>query len=61
MGKHLLAAALVLAYGPFVVMLVLYGVALVLRCSGRRSFLNALIERTKIPQPVHRDHVDGIL
>jgi hypothetical protein len=60
MSKHLLIAALVLAYGPFLLMALLYLVGLVLRLSGRPGFLHLLIERTRIPQPVNREEVDRI-
>jgi len=61
MDRHVLAAALVLAYGPLAAMLALYAVALVLRSASRPWLLHQLIERTKTPQAIHREQVDGIL
>ena len=61
MEKHLLTAALILAYGPLAAMLALYGVALLLRSAGRPWLLHQLVERTKTPQAIHREQVDGIL
>lgn len=61
MDKHVLSIALMLAYGPFLATLALYLVALALRWAGRPSLLSALVERTKTPQPIHRDQVDGII
>jgi len=61
MGTRLLTAALVLSYGPFLLMLLLYLVGLVLRYAGRPGLLHCLIERTRVPQAVQRDQVDGIV
>jgi hypothetical protein len=61
MGTRLLVAAMILVYGPLVLMAALYLVALVLRVAGRGGFLSYLIERTKVPQALKRDHVDGLM
>jgi hypothetical protein len=42
-------------------MLALYGAALALRAAGRPWLLHQLIERTKTPQAIHREQVDGVL
>jgi uncharacterized membrane protein YcfT len=62
MSKHLLLAAMLLAYGPFVIMALLYLVGLALRLAGRPALLRWLVARTQIPAPVRRgDGVDGIV
>jgi hypothetical protein len=52
---------MILVYGPLVLTAALYLVALVLRVAGRGGFLSYLIERTKVPQALKRDHVDGLM
>lgn len=59
MSKHLLAAALCLAYGPFVLMMLLYLIGLALRGAGWTGLLNILVERTEIPKPVSRPKADA--
>jgi len=59
MSKHLLAVAIFLAYGPFVVMLLVYAIGLWLRATGRPGLLQLLVRRTEIPQPVQREEADS--
>jgi len=47
-----------LAYGPLVLMAVLYVVALGARLFGDRDLLRTLITRTGIPEPVRRAAYD---
>lgn len=54
MSETILKLAIVLAYGPLLGMLVLYGVALGLSLFGRRWLLELLVRRTDIPEPVTR-------
>ncbi len=61
MGTRLLMAAMILAYGPLALMAALYVLALALRAAGRGGFLSYLIERTKTPQALNREHVDGLM
>jgi len=61
MGTHLLLAAMALAYGPLVLMAALYLAALALSAFNRRGLLTFLVERTKVPQALRRDHVDGLM
>jgi len=60
MSNKLLTTALLLAYGPLGLMLLLYGIGLLLRFTGRPKFLSLLVERTRIPQAVSRGHTDEI-
>ena len=59
MDTDLLAIAVVLAYGPFAVTIVLYGIGLGLRLAGRSSLLRRLVERTEVPSPVAREESDA--
>lgn len=59
MGRGLLAAALTVAYLPFILMALAYLVALVLRAAGRPGTLQWLTRRTAIPSPVERAEQDA--
>jgi len=59
MSQAILKSALLLAYGPFLLMALLYLVGFLLRLSGRPGFLATLVERTKVPAPVRREHQDS--
>jgi hypothetical protein len=54
MSHNLLTVALLLAYGPLALIMLLYVAALVLKLGGRPEFLRQLVERTKAPQPIPR-------
>jgi len=54
MSESILKAALVLAYGPFLVMALLYVAGLVLKIGGSPDLLRSLTERTRIPKPIPR-------
>ncbi len=59
MSDSILKIALMLAYGPFVLMAALYLAALVMAAAGDRELLGLLIARTCVPEPVKRDkHAD---
>jgi hypothetical protein len=55
MSDSILKIALMLAYGPFVLMAVLYLVAVVMGAAGDRELLGLLVTRTSVPEPVKRD------
>jgi len=55
MSDSILKIALMLAYGPFVLMAVLYLTALVMAAAGDREMLGLLVARTSVPEPVKRD------
>ena len=59
MGDSLLRVALLLAYGPLLLMLFLYAAALVLRLAGRPELLTLLVDRTKAQEPVKRGNQQG--
>ncbi len=59
MHEGLLRVALFLAYGPFLLMLVLYAAALVLKCCGRRDLLRTLVARTSEQRPIPREGDHG--
>ena len=54
MSDSVLVAVISLAYGPFVLMGLLYLLGLVLKLAGRPGFLTWLIARTQVPKPVNR-------
>jgi len=54
MSHNFLRVAMFLAYGPFLLMLALYVVALVMRCCGRPALLSLLVQRTSEQKPVVR-------
>jgi hypothetical protein len=54
MDENFLHLALLLAYGPFFLMLLLFIIGLVLRWSGNADFLQWLIHSTAAQQPVKR-------
>ena len=58
MSDRLLTAAITLAYGPFVLMVLLYAAGLVLRLLGRPGFLATLVERTEMQKPIKRTEAD---
>jgi len=58
MSAAILKTTLVLAYGPFLLMALLYLAGLLLKVSGRPHFLSLLIARTSVPQPIVRAHQD---
>jgi len=58
MPDTILRVAVTLAYGPFLVMALLYLVAAGIRLAGRADFLRMLVRRTSIPEPVHRNSKD---
>ncbi len=59
MGNRLLLVSLLLAYGPFVLMLCVYAAAVVLRLAGCPDLLTVLVERTGPHQPVKRGPGEG--
>ena len=59
MGERLLLVSLLLAYGPFVLMLCLYAAAVVLKLVGCPDLLAVLVERTKAQEPVKRGPGEG--
>ena len=54
MSDALLVAVMLLAYGPFLLMGLLYLLGLVLKLAGRPGFLTWLVARTRVPQPINR-------
>ena len=54
MDENFLRLALLLAYGPFFLMLLFFIIGLVLRWSGDAGFLQWLIHSTNAQQPVNR-------
>jgi len=58
LSETILKVALVLAYGPLVLMAVLYVVALGVRLLGDGNLLRTLVTRTGIPEPVRRAAYD---
>jgi len=59
MSETLLRVTLFLAYGPFLVMVGLYGLALALRACGKPGLLTFLVEKTKEHAPVVRPGEPG--
>jgi hypothetical protein len=58
MGQSILKTALALAYGPFLLMVMLYLVGLLLKLSGRPRLLSILVSRTNVPKPIIRARQD---
>jgi len=54
MSDSVLFVVILLAYGPFLMMGLLYLLGLVLKLAGRPGFLAWLVERTQVPQPINR-------
>jgi hypothetical protein len=54
MDEKLLQFAMLLAYGPFFLMLFVFCVGLILKWAGDSSFLNWLIRRTEAQKPLSR-------
>jgi hypothetical protein len=54
MSDGVLVAVMLLAYGPFLMMGLLYLLGLVLKLAGRPRFLSWIVERTRVPQPINR-------
>jgi len=59
MSERMLWVTLLLAYGPFVLMLFIYLAALVLRLAGRPEMLRVLVAKTGPQEPVKRGQGDG--
>jgi hypothetical protein len=59
MDHGFLCVSMLLAYGPFALMLCLYAAALVLKFAGKPELLTVLIARTGPQEPVKRGHGEG--
>lgn len=59
MDERFLWVSLLLAYGPFVLMLGLYAAALALKLAGKPELLSLLVAKTGPQQPVRRGHDEG--
>lgn len=59
MNERLLWVSLLLAYGPFLLMLALYLAALALKLAGKPELLSVLVAKTGPQQPVKRGHDHG--
>lgn len=58
MSQSILKVVLVLAYGPFVLMALLYLAGVLFKLAGHPQFLSSLVQRTNIPRPIVRPHHD---
>jgi len=54
MTVDLLKLVLLLAYGPFLVMLLIFGLGLLMKWSGRPDLLEWLVSKTEAQKPLAR-------